>query len=668
MTDRRDLVHRAARHGLQAGSVLLARARAAVGTQLRHRALRRQTVSVPDLTADDRPAIVLFAPEAGVVSHFMAHSLVAKMLQERGHRVLVVRCHDLYRRCVVMDAMALPRDMTLEQRQSACASCAQWTARAARDYGVEIVELAELADAAVRNAVARQMRHLPEDLASFVIDGVKFAQFCGAQAAVAFKMLDPFSDDPAVRTLLLQYLEGALLSYHAMKRLAAMVKVTRLVHFNEYSMLLGAAVAARGVGIPTTNMSFATVMAVDRRRIVLMPTLLAISSYRERLENWQAWRNLALPEKTVAEFGDDCRYRMTGNSAMIYSPMRTGSVDGLYERLALSQHRRLLAAFTSSLDEVSANNYWLEAVGEKPFPAEQPFRDQIEWLDALIERVEPSDDLQLVVRIHPREGANRRDKVGSRHLAMLRERFSKQYEHVRFVWPGEDVSSYDLAELADVGLTGWSTIGLEMVRFGVPVVAAFNLHTPFPVGDVVRWRPTRDGYFQCLEEALRAEPDLDHVTFAYRWSNLRHLGYAVDLGDVVPDAGFTGLPPYRAPAAAALVEDAMVHGKSVLDVNHAALIAYQAPAAQQAERAALLEQFRRNVWFFSFGEDPGRDYRLFCHGGEIDRVPAGYDAALGVSGGFVTFLAGDRTVRRRSPMVRRMGLLAAHNLLEPVLA
>src|SRR6185312_6361580 len=491
-----------------------------------------QTVSVPDLTADDRPAIVLFAPEAGVVSHFMAHSLVAKMLQERGHRVLVVRCHDLYRRCVVMDAMALPRDMTLEQRQSACASCAQWTARAARDYGVEIVELAELADAAVRNAVARQMRHLPEDLASFVIDGVKFAQFCGAHAAVAFKMLDPFSDDPAVRTLLLQYLEGALLSYHAMKRLAAMVKVTRLVHFNEYSMLLGAAVAARGVGIPTTNMSFATVMAVDRRRIVLMPTLLAISSYRERLENWQAWRNLALPEKTVAEFGDDCRYRMTGNSAMIYSPMRTGSVDGLYERLALSQHRRLLAAFTSSLDEVSANNYWLEAVGEKPFPAEQPFRDQIEWLDALIERVEPSDDLQLVVRIHPREGANRRDKVGSRHLAMLRERFSKQYEHVRFVWPGEDVSSYDLAELADVGLTGWSTIGLEMVRFGVPVVAAFNLHTPFPVGDVVRWRPTRDGYFQCLEEALRAEPDLDHVTFAYRWSNLRHLGYAVDLGDV----------------------------------------------------------------------------------------------------------------------------------------
>jgi hypothetical protein len=668
MTDRGNLVRRGARRGLRVCSALLAKARATAGTQLRRRALRRQTKRVADLAADDRPAIVLFAPEAGIVSHFMAHSLVAKILQERGHRVLIVRCHDVYQRCVVMDSMSLPRDMTLEHRRSACAACAQSVARAARDYGIEMVELPELVDATVRNVVARQMSRLPEDLASFEIDGVKFAQFCGAEAAVTFKVLDPFSTDPAVRTLLLQYLEGALLSYHAMKRLAAMVKVTRLVHFNEYSMLLGAAVAARGVGIPTTNMSFATVMVVDRRRIVLMPTLLAISSYREQLDNWLAWRNLALPEKAVAEFGDDCRYRMTSNSAMIYSPMRTGSVDDLYEQLAISQSRRLLVAFTSSLDEVSANKYYLEAVGEKPFPAEQPFRDQIEWLEALIERVEPSDDLQLVVRIHPREGANRRDKVASRHLAMLRERFTKQYEHVRFVWPGEAISSYDLAELADVGLTGWSTIGLEMVRFSVPVVAAFNLHTPFPVGDVVRWRPTRDGYFQCLDEALRAKPDLDHATFAYRWSSLRHLGYAVDLGDVVPDSEFTGLPPYRAPAAAGIVEDAIVHGKSVLDVNHSILRGHQGAGAHRAERAALHQQFRRNVWFFCLGEDPGCDYRLFCHGGEIDHVPAGYDAALSVSGGIVTFLSGDRTVRRRSPMVRRMALLAAQNLLEPVLA
>jgi hypothetical protein len=666
MTERRNLVRRGVRRGLGIGSALLAEARAAAGTELRRRALRRQTRKVADLAADDRPAIVLFAPESGIVSHFMAHALVAKSLQERGHRVLVVRCHDVYQRCVVMDSMSLPRDMTLEQRQSACAACAQSAAHAARDYGIEIVELAELVDDEVRHVVARQMRDLPEDLASFEIDGVKFAQFCGAEAAVTFKVLDPFSRDPEVRTLLLQYLEGALLSYHAMKRLAGIVKATRLVHFNEYSMLLGAAVAARGLSIPTTNMSFATVMVVDRQRIVLMPTLLAISSYREQLENWHAWRNLALSEKTVAEFGNDCRYRMTSNSAMIYSPVRTGSVDDLYEQLAISQSRRLLVAFTSSLDEVSANKYYLEAVGERPFPAEQPFRDQIEWLEALIARVEPSDDLQLVVRIHPREGANRRDKVASRHLAMLRERFTKQYEHVRFVWPGDAVSSYDLAELADVGLTGWSTIGLEMVRFGVPVVAAFNLHTPFPVGDVVRWQPTRNGYFQCLDEALRAEPDLNRPTFAYRWSSLRHLGYAVDLGDVVPDSGFSGLPPYRAPAAAEILEDAIVHGKSVLEVNHSVLRARQRPGAHRAERAALQQQFRRNVWFFCLGEDPGRDYRLFCHGGEIDHVPAGYDAALSVSGGIVTFLADERTVRRRSPMVRRMALLAAHNLLEPV--
>ncbi len=77
---------------------------------------------------------------------------------------------------------------------------------------------------------------------------------------------------------------------------------------------------------------------------------------------------------------------------LIYSPVRTGSADDLFERLKLDPHRRVLVAFTSSLDEIEANNRYLNAMHMEPFPERQPFQDQIEWLEALVAKVEASPD------------------------------------------------------------------------------------------------------------------------------------------------------------------------------------------------------------------------------------------------------------------------------------
>src|SRR5712672_1151110 len=64
--------------------------------------------------------VVFFAPEAGVVPHYIAHCVVAKTLEERGYRTLIVQCFDVYPRCVVMDGDSLPLDLSAEQRTSVC--------------------------------------------------------------------------------------------------------------------------------------------------------------------------------------------------------------------------------------------------------------------------------------------------------------------------------------------------------------------------------------------------------------------------------------------------------------------------------------------------------------------------------------------------------------------
>src|SRR5215471_12133630 len=97
--------------------------------RLRYESFRRaalhRRVKIDDLAADRRPLVVFFAPEAGIIAHHMAHCLIARTLQERGHRVLIVGCSGAFPRCVVMDGYGLPQDATGGAKQKVCVSCGQ---------------------------------------------------------------------------------------------------------------------------------------------------------------------------------------------------------------------------------------------------------------------------------------------------------------------------------------------------------------------------------------------------------------------------------------------------------------------------------------------------------------------------------------------------------------
>jgi hypothetical protein len=612
------------------------------------------------LSDGDRGVVLFFAPEAGVGPHFAAHCLVARTLQEQGHRVLIVQCHNVYPRCVVMDSQTLPQKISEQQRQQICNACNAASHDMTMAYGLPTFELGQLVDRDITLKVEELLSRLPEDLSSFEHNGIRFGMFCGAEAATAFKTTDFAGIDPDIRALLILYLRGALLSYFVMQRILRAIKVTRVVHFNEYAMLLAAALAAREVGVPTTTMSMASLRGVDRRRIVLMDDSLAIASFRRRLGVWSKWRDLPLQSATVATIGDDCIYRMSSSSTFVYSPARQGNANRLFADLGLEPDRKLLLAFTSSLDEISANNQYLEALRLEPFPTKQPFVDQIEWLTALVEHVGKSEHLQLVIRIHPREGANHREKISSQHLETLRRHLSNPPPHVKVVWPGANVSSYDLMEIADVGLSAWSSTALEMARLGVPVVVAFDRHTPFPLGDVVAWAPDKAGYFRSLDNALEAPPSLDRVRYTYRWYNLRILGCSMDVGDVVPASDYAGLPRFKLPLAAPAIKQILVDHKDSLEVSYEALREVQSSDSDAAEKAAIAKQLRRCLWYLFTGEDRTEDFTLSYTKAEDEKTQLGRCDATAIDHGtHLELRTGKDAFHRQSPMGLRLASLAA---------
>jgi hypothetical protein len=611
---------------------------------------------IPELTSIDpaRPVFVFFAPEAIIEPHYAAHAIIARTLKELGHQVLIVRCESDYPHCMPMEMNRLDTNKTKAQRREVCQRCDAVWLRTMSAYELPSIPISSLLDSDAKEDIHRLVTAMPSDAGKFEVDGFSFGALCGSDLALTRKVLKQMEVTGEKRHLLEAFVEGTLIAYRVTQKLMEHYSVARLLYFNEYSMLIGAGIAAMRNGVPITRLSHAVYRNIDRSKIMLAEEPLAIYTYHRLLDEWPKWRNLALAPALVNSIGDHSLQRLSGGGHTVYSPRHGANTDALFDTLNLSRSRSLLVAYPSSMDEYYSNMNLMNALGNVLFPTDQPFADQMSWLHALVDHVENSDDLQLVVRVHPREGRNVHEHLESDNLVLLKREFSGVYQHVRIVWPEENISSYDLAEIADLALTGWSNVGLELIRMGIPTLIAFKRYVAYPLNDVVDWVPTADAYFAKLRNLVNAPARLDQIRFAYRWTNVYSLSLSLDFSDVVPASDFASLPTFRMPKAAPMVEDILVDGASVTEINRLVLAAQQEENSELAETRALYQTLRKLIWFIATGEIRTDDYVL------VSGLPQN-QAEVGISlhRGVATLHTADRTIVRYSRIIERLTPLAS---------
>jgi hypothetical protein len=631
--------------------------------QFRKRQVARMMEPVADAAPGERlrGTTLFFVPYAGVTPMFAQACVVARTLKERGHSVVFARCFRLFERCPVMDMHRVPYEATADEKLESCLHCGDNSLSMLSAYGLDAVDLRPLVTPEMEAQIDSALSQAPRNLLQFEFEGLRFGALSVMDLVLALKVSDFSELVESDRRVWLQYLRSCLLSYLIVDRACREFGVARIVHCNDYSLLLGARTAARKHGIPCYGLAFPGHRNVDLRRYMILPNVWRASGFKLRAV-WPACRNLALDPPRVREVAEDLLVRLRGVGSHLYSPGKTVQETDVRQRFGLADGRRLLVAYTSSLDELIASRMGTEALGIDIPDRTQPFKDQIEWLQALVDYVEESGDLALIVRIHPREGANKRETVVSQHLSRLRAAFGGTYAHCRFVWPADPVSSYDLGEAADLVLTSWSTIGLEMARLGAPVLVAFNgAGAPIPQDDFCEWAPTPAAYFLILRALLDRPISTEQIARAFRWYSLLTLGTTLDLTDVVPRSDFASLPPYRTPREAAAIEQIVIDGKDVCDLNIERLRESQSPDSEEQERDELLRQTRRLVHFLMTGEDAKQDVPL-----KIGSIAAVLGRAIDVNGRLVTYRDGERIYRRSSPMAARLAELCTRETREPM--
>ncbi len=94
------------------------------------------------------------------------------------------------------------------------------------------------------------------------------------------------------------------------------------------------------------------------------------------------------------------------------------------------------------------------------------------WLEKAVFDFSHRTRVQLVVRIHPGE----RYTTGPSVADLIRQVLPEIPAHIHLVVAEDPINTYDLVEIADLGLVYTTTVGLEMAMSGVPVIVVGQTH------------------------------------------------------------------------------------------------------------------------------------------------------------------------------------------------
>jgi hypothetical protein len=112
-------------------------------------------------------------------------------------------------------------------------------------------------------------------------------------------------------------------------------------------------------------------------------------------------------------------------------------------------------------------------IGDSLTLGRQVFSDSMtEWLERTVQYFASRPNIQLVVRIHPGELVTKGPSVAG----VVHRILPSIPEHIHLVPADAKVNTYDIVEIADLGLVYTTTVGMEMAMSGVPVMVVGNTH------------------------------------------------------------------------------------------------------------------------------------------------------------------------------------------------
>lgn len=471
---------------------------------------------------------VLFATSIGSYAHAMTlESALAAALTFRGAEAHVLLCDGAMTACAECEASLYPsitKFVAHGPSRDLCGDCVWPAERVYARLGLKVHRYSEWLTAEDRATARRIASTVPfEQIKSFTLDDMAVGEHAHA-GALRFFATGSLEGEAAAEPVLRRYLESALLTAHAARRLIRTVGFESAVFTHGIYVpwgIVGEVARSEGVHVVTWNVAY------RKRRFIFSHD----DTYHHTLmsEPRDHWDDEGLTSSQDRELTKYLSSRREGLfDWIVFHRPRRQDADDIAQRLGLDRSTPIIGLLT--------NVSW---DAQLHYPA-NAFPNMLEWLVQTCRYFGTRPDLQLLIRVHPAEISGfppSRQPI----LGELRKSLPQLAPNITVVPPESDMSTYALMSLCNAAIIYGTKMGVELTSTGLPVIVAGEAWIRSK--GLTRDASSPAEYFQILSELpFKERLGARQLARARQYAYHFFFNRMIPLGFIDPKAGY---PIYR---------------------------------------------------------------------------------------------------------------------------
>lgn len=411
-------------------------------------------------TRKDKATVLFFLPEMAVELYAKMLVSVAEEISDRGYEPVFFGCNGFLNNCMLQDRLSFRS--ALFKNAAVCALCHIESADAANKYRLNYLECQR---SAVRTA--KFSGNTLDERLAYSYKSVPVGRLAYYDLSIKFKR-DRTRRELSQKEML--YYDGAISDgigiIDFLDRNKSSFCLNAVVAIDEYCLANVVREWARINSIAAFRAGHSYHFNADPQFVTLSSTKTRAREKCNRVSRWNLWRDVPLPARVIDEIVADLIFRMSGSGGHIFSSNYSGDLEGFLQRHGLRREVKTFVVFASANDEIDAISELSTAL-EDQFEVHDAFDSQISWLEAVVDYAR-HNDVQVIVKMHPRLAKSHRDSGSAEDIHIYRTLEKASPSNVVFLWPEDNVSAYDILQLADFCLSSWGTMGLEAAKWGCP--------------------------------------------------------------------------------------------------------------------------------------------------------------------------------------------------------
>jgi hypothetical protein len=468
---------------------------------------------------------LIYCPEHIFSSHFEASIKLSNLLKKFSN-IFMPHCNNSFEQCMYK----LNRNVNwwfdlkffkYKQENIDCFRCSRTIDNSDEIKGINFINLDHLVNYQLKNEISKVRCMQLEELKNYSYEGVNLFKQVLYDYFIIFKKDKLYNISTHEFNIIKNQIISNIQSIFYLKSIREKYKLNFLFLIDEYSFQS----SVRDWGLRNNIKVFFYQYAYSKEKIL---EIVDVRTWPERIldykNKWDVWKSAPLNNKVILDVYDDLINRILAKGNHVFSKkFKKKKSNKILKKLKINKSKITIGLFHSSDDEQVAISQNVDFFGVK-INNHDIFESQEDWIDKTIDFVEESRKFQLIVVIHPRMFKSLKSPRTASNFYHLYEKYSKKkYKNVRFIWPENFISTYNVIEIIDYATVAWSSIGIEIALLGIPVVTGIEKNfiiTPNFSG--IKKVNNLDEYFSFFEK--KTTYSIEVLKESLRWYNLLTYG------------------------------------------------------------------------------------------------------------------------------------------------